>query len=215
MARGFIDGEYEDNEIRGLGLVAGVRGYGKTCELVRLLNGCTGRVWFFDTLGTHGNLFKAPTVSQPDQLRKLVNARRVRYVPTSGDMADHFRRVCALARAVGNLVLGADELDNFCDSSWGPKRMPPELNAIVQYGRHFRVAMLGVTRVPQEVARGYRSQCERFLMFHTDDPDHLEALAKFCGQDIAAKLPSLPKYRYLQWQKGISGAQMKGKVRKV
>ncbi|HUO59492.1 MAG TPA: AAA family ATPase [Candidatus Acidoferrales bacterium] len=218
MARGFIDGEYEDSEIRGLGLVIGVRGYGKTTEVARMTNGTSGRAWFIDTLGTHDHLFRAVTVHQPGELRAaaLKGQRRIRYVPLSGDLKKHFEAICKLAMSFGNLVVTVDELDKYCSEEYGRRRMSNELNDVVQYGRHRRVAMLGVTRVPQDIAKGYRSQCERLLLFHTDEADHLAAVRESgCPQEIVNKLTSLPKYKYLQWQRGVSGAVTKGKVRKI
>ena len=35
--RGFIDGEYQDGELRGCTFIAGKRGMGKTTEMARLL----------------------------------------------------------------------------------------------------------------------------------------------------------------------------------
>jgi len=216
MARGFIDGEYQDGEVRGMEFIIGNRGYGKTCEMIRLMDQCTGRVWMFDTIGTHAHLFKAPTVHQPEDLRKLaMTQRRLRYVPLGGDRVLHFRSFCALARGFGNVVLGADELNEFCDPVWGRSWMPPELNGIVQYGRHWRIAMIGSARELPSVSKAYRQSCEHFRMFNLTDPDYLREVGKVVGRDVAAKLPSLPKFKYLLWRKGGSGAELKGKLRKV
>ena len=40
--RGFVDGEYQDGELRGCTFIAGKRGMGKTTEMARLRAFCAG-----------------------------------------------------------------------------------------------------------------------------------------------------------------------------
>ncbi len=54
----FIKGEWQDGEVRGVNFLAGFRGMGKTTEMGRLMNGCSGTVIFYDHKGTHPSLLR-------------------------------------------------------------------------------------------------------------------------------------------------------------
>lgn len=205
MARGFIDGEYEDGECRGLIFLAGKRGMGKTTELARMLSTCGGGVSFFDPLSKHARILPGFRIfSQPGPMVEYlrVNAGRrfrVLYQPRDGDMVEHFRAWCRILRAFGSQVAGVDELDMFCSSSWGPSRMPPEFNWLVHYGRHCRVSMVATARRPMDVARGFTSQCLSMRLFRITERADLRYFEDYIGGEVVA-LPRLDKYQYLHWR---------------
>jgi hypothetical protein len=146
--RGFIDGEYQDGELRGCTFIAGKRGMGKTTEMARLLSLCSGGVLFFDSLSRHESVLEGyKIISQPGELENYLRVNRARrfrvlYQPRAGSLDEHFQAVCTVVRAFGSMILGVDELDMLCGSQWGDSRMPPEFYHLVNYGRHCRVSML-------------------------------------------------------------------------
>ena len=202
--RGFIDGEYQDGELRGLTFIAGQRGMGKTTEMGRLLGLCSGGVVFFDSLSKHEGVLKGYVlVSQPGQMEAYLRANskrrfRLLYQPRAGDIDGHFRAFCTIVRAFGSMIVGIDELDMLCGSQWGEKRMPPEFSHLVHYGRHSRVSMLATARRPMDVARGFTSQCGEMRLFHMREKGDLKYFENYIGA-LAARLPSLQKYQYLHW----------------
>lgn len=206
--RGFSDGEYQDGELRGITFWAGVRGMGKTTDLDRSLSTCSGGVLFFDSISKHEGVFKGYTVfHQPGPLRDYLLANRgrrfrVMYVPKNGDPTKHFRLVCRIVRIVGWMVFAIDELDFHCGPEWGDKRMPPELDYLVNYGRHCRVAMCGTARYPQTVARGFISQWENIRLFNISDEEQVKYFKKLCGSRSVDGLEQLPKYKFLLCSKG-------------
>jgi hypothetical protein len=202
MVRGFIDGEYQDGEIRGLGFLCGMRNMGKTTEMARLFSECTGGFVFFDTTSKHGHLFPAAVVfSQPGRLREylLINRGRrfqVVYQPRGGEIDEHFRAVCLVVSTFGWMIFGIDELDKFCGQRWGAKGMPPELAVLVDYGRHHRVSILGSARRPKAIAPAYRGEAE-MRVFRLKEEGAIEYFEGELGKETAAQLRSLPQFYYL------------------
>jgi hypothetical protein len=77
--RGFIDGEYQDGELRGCTFIAGKRGMGKTTEMARLLSLCSGGVLFFDSLSRHESVLEGyKIISQPGELENYLRVNRAR-----------------------------------------------------------------------------------------------------------------------------------------
>ena len=234
MARGFIDGEYTDGELRGLGFLAGERGMGKTTEMARLLDQCAGGALFYDTLGKHGKLLRGYTViRQPGELKRyLIPNRerrfRIRYVPAvqwgdqEAQQTAHLRAVCTIVAALGRMIFAIDEVDQFCGSEWGDKRMPPELYDLAHYGRHYPigwedrgeriggVSMLVTARDPVTLSIKFRSQCGSFRIFRTTEEAYMKFFGSRIGKANTARLSSLPQYQYLFWQAGTSEARVCG-----
>ena len=205
MTRDFIDGEYQDGEIRGLGLMCGMRNMGKTTLMGDLLSGCTGAFIFFDTKSKHAHLFPRGVIfSQPGPLREylLINrGRRVNvvYQPRGGDIVEHFRSVCVFVAELGWMIFAIDEIDKFCGNRWGPIGMPPELAELVDYGRHHRVSMIASARRPKAVAPAYRGEAE-MRIFRLKEEGAIEYFEGELGKETAARLRSLPQYFYLHCQ---------------
>lgn len=220
--RGFIDGEYQDGELRGLTFLAGMRGMGKTTEMARLLGQCAGGVLIFDTTGNHASLLRGyKTLSQPGGLKDYLRANRarrfrVRYVPalSFGDMEEaqiqHFRAVCSIAQAYGSMIFAVDEVDTFCGPRWGVKNMPVELYNLAHFGRHCKVSMLVTARDPSSLSIRFRSQCETFRIFRVDEERYVQYFAGRIGKANAARLSSLPRFEYLLWRSGDSNVTVAG-----
>jgi len=205
MTRGFIDGEYQDGEIRGLMFLVGRRGTGKTTEMNRLLSLCGGGVVFFDTLSKHAAIFPGyMVIHQPSVLAEYLRVNRGRrfrvlYQPRAGDLDKHFQAVCTIVRAFGWMIFGVDELDKLCGARWGDMRMPPELSHLVNYGRHERVSMIATARRPRAVPRGYTAESE-MLLFQMQERADLDYFADLVGEETAERLRSLPRFVYLRCQ---------------
>lgn len=205
MIRGFIDGEYQDGELRGCVFVAGVRGMGKTTEMARLLSACLGGSLFFDPLSRHEAVLPGyKIITEPGALvaylrRNSARRFRILYQPRSGELDAHFRAVCNVVRAFGSMVFGIDELDMLCGPRYGDTRMCPEMYHLVNYGRHCRVSMVTTARRPMNVPRGYTSQCLSMRLFHMRERADVRYFEEYIGQADAQRLTALPKYHYLLW----------------
>lgn len=216
--RGFIDGEYQDGELRGCTFIAGVRGMGKTTEMARLLTACSGGVLFFDPLSRHESVLPGyRLITQPGELVRYLRPNkgrrfRVLYQPQAGDLDAHFRAVCRVVRAVGDMIFGIDELDMLCGPRYGDSRMCPEFYHLVNYGRHCRVSMLATARRPMSVARGYTSQCQTMRLFYMRERADVRYFEEYIGTEDAGRLGALGKYEFLLWT-GDGPAQKCGGVR--
>ena len=219
--RGFIDGEYQDGELRGLTFLAGQRGMGKTTEAIRLVERCGGPVIFFDTVGRHAALLKGFQVfNQPGPLKEHFRAnagRRVRvvYVPLDEFPEQHMVAVATLVRAFGKMIFCVDEVDTFCGQEWGVKGMPIELYNLAHYGRHYQVSMLCTARDPASLSIRFRSQCEFMRLFRTDEERYVKYFEARIGKANAAKLSMLQKTYFLLWQSGEKEATVCGGPRKL
>jgi hypothetical protein len=230
--RGFIDGEYQDGEVRGLTFLAGERGMGKTTECIRLIETCGGAVVFFDTVGTHASLLVPRgfvEMNQPGDLKAYIGAnlgRRVRvvYVPRDEYPEQHLIAVCLMVRAfgveltrrmgdAGGIILAVDEVDQFCGSEWGTKNMPKELYDLAHFGRHYHVSMVTTARDPKTLSKRFRSQCAAMRIFRVSEEDDVKYFAARIGKTNAAKLPTLQKTYFLLWNAGQIEAQLCGGVR--
>lgn len=203
--RGFVDGEYQDGELRGITFLAGQRGMGKTTEMVRLARACLGGVVFFDSLGTHGHvLHDFRLVSSISDARLYLKAnvgRRARllYQPRGGSVDEHFNAVCNLVREVRWLILAIDELDKMCGERWGVHRMCPGLYDLVNYGRHARVSMLATARTPIQVPRGFTSEVRQMRLFRLQENRYVKYFEEYVGANNAARLRGLDPYTFLKW----------------
>jgi hypothetical protein len=219
--RGFIDGEYQDGEIRGLVAIFGMRGMGKTTETARLLGQCAGGVLFFDTTGNHGHVLKGyKTVSQPGELKEYLRVNifrrfRIRYAPEDVEIEEHFLAACRIVQAFGSMIFAVDEIDTFCGPHHGPSQMPAPLYQLAHVGRHFKVSMVVTARDPASLSIRFRSQCESMRIFRVDEETYVQYLAKRIGKINASLLPTLEKYQYLLWQSGRAEAHVHGGRRQV
>jgi hypothetical protein len=202
MTRGFVDGEYQDGEIRGLVFICGMRGMGKTWLMDQLLGSCGGGVVFIESLSKHAGVLRGYKVlSQPGALEEYLRvnlARRfhVLYQPRAGSLDEHFQSVCTCVRVFGKMILAIDELDKLCGPRWGDSRMCPELDHLVNYGRHEQVSMIATARRPTGVPRGYTAEAE-LRLFKIKEQAYLDYFADLVGKDSAARLRTLDKFQYL------------------
>lgn len=202
LTRGFIDGEYQDGELRGLNFLVGRRGYGKTTEMARLLSLCTGGVLFFDTLSKHAPVLPGYVIiAEPGPLLEYLRVNRGRrfrvlYQPRQGSLDDHFKTVCKIVRAVGWMIFAVDEVDKLCGARHGSSWMPVEFYDLVNYGRHCRVSMIATARRPQGVAAGFKAESE-LRVFRLKDGAALKSIEDEIGAENLPRVANLPKYVYL------------------
>lgn len=221
--RGFIDGEYQDGELRGCTFLAGERGMGKTTEMARLLAQCGGGVAFFDSTAKHEALLRGyTTVRQPGELKAFLarNAKRrfrLRYVPKLNmfgeadvDEVAHLRAFCTVVSAYGNMVVGIDEIDLYCGAEWGKRGMPIELYKVAHMGRHFPLAALVTARDPTTLSIHFRTQCATMRLFRQCEDRYVQYFAGRIGKANAARLPHLERFRFLLWQAGTAGVKELG-----
>lgn len=178
----------------------GKRGSGKSYCMAKLLKTCA-RVVCFDTVGQYqpvqlpGFVF----MEQPGQLKEFLRKHRARdfriwYRPEH-QVEKHLTAVAGLVTAVGNCVLGVDEVDYF--GTAGSSNI--KLDWLARYGRHRRVALVWTARRPAEVFKNLTAACWALRIFRMTEPRDMEYLAHYIGE-AADKLPGLGQFCHLRWQ---------------
>ena len=205
MTRGYIDGEYQDGEIRGINFLVGLRGTGKTTEAGRLCKLCTGGVFVFDTMARHSEVFpNYVTFCEPGPLEAYLRVNRgrrfnVRYEPRGGKLDDHAKHTSKIVIAFGWMIAFFDEIDRLCGPRFGPSWMSEEMYTLVNYGRHHRVSMLLTARRPQSIPSGIRDEAELRIFRLKKGGKALDYFKDEIGDENAARVASLPKYQYLHF----------------
>jgi DNA helicase HerA-like ATPase len=125
---------------------------------------------------------------------------KVIYKPLSGNKRWHFRTVTRIvieySRRTKGLLYGVDEIDQFCNPN---EPLEPELNEVVEYGRHRFMSMSCTTRRPHKVSRNLTAQCATMRIFKTNEPRDKKYFEEFIGSAVK-ELPLLGQYEYLEWE---------------
>jgi len=107
----------------------------------------------------------------------------------------HFAHVAKLAAVVGDLVFAIDEVDYFGSAG----QCLEELDWLIRYGRHRRVAMVYTARRPAEVPRNLTAQSSEFRIFRLTEPRDIEYMRRLIGP-AAERLPGLEQFCHLRYQ---------------
>ena len=119
-----------------------------------------------------------------------------------------------------DLILIVDEVDGICSAGsaknadstyWKKFRIKPALDTIVQYGRHSRIACVGIARAPQDVWRRLTGQSNEILVFRMTEKLELDAVRTRLGSN-ADRLPALGEYENLDWKDDGSVAIRGGRL---
>ena len=168
--------------------------------------GCTfvaGQTGMGKTLWLRAHLATLPRFIVYDHMAELGDAAGARVVFKLRDALDHvqangtgflrlvyqeipsprtFDFFCRLALLAGDLVLIVDELDQFAGSV-RPLPSTPFLN-VIHRGRHRGIGVVGASRRAAEVSRTFTSQCRRFVVFRTTEPNDLGYLRSIVGPPV-------------------------------
>lgn len=173
--------------------VSGQRGSGKTFWVQNLVSKLP-RFLIYDSLGEYEG---ARRFEEIDDL--LDHASRsgpgffdAIFDPLDPTDSEDFDIFCRVARALGNLYVIIEEFDLFAT----PFNIPLELQALIKYGRHRGINVVGVSRRPAEVSRLFTSQATRFILFRQIEPRDVQYFRSIIG--VAADLlPTLEPFHFL------------------
>lgn len=111
---------------------------------------------------------------------------------------DAFEWANRAAYAAGGYLVVWDEVDVYAPE----KKMKSWAYRILNSGRHRDLRVFACSRRPAAVNIALRALATRIAVFMTDEPADIKYLGERIGRDAAAKLPSLPRYSYLDWREG-------------
>lgn len=211
------DGEYGDGDTLGICGSLGKRGSGKTFRDWISIQLSHARLVVFDS----ENQYRPPNydtagftvISSPGELKKFIashlNDERVRviYKPLDGKKLWHFRAVTYILLQWGKrlhekgkgLIFDVDEVDQFCPPHEKLEIFSPELNKVVEYGRHQGISMRWNARRIYTVHPKVRAATREYRIYRYNEPLDNQYFEKVIGKDAAAALPALGKYEYVFW----------------
>jgi hypothetical protein len=123
--------------------------------------------------------------------------RHYRYAVVLRGSIEDALAVCELATAgeptapaLPGCLLVIDELDKYCS----PHFVPDGLMNVINYGRHYSVSFIGVSRRPKRVHRDVTANADEIICYQTQEPGDVRYLAEFIGEDVADRLSALPPH---------------------
>ena len=150
------------------------------------------RVIVFDPLGEYdGERFD----NLCSLLRYARGRKRFFAVYRPRDARAEFPWLARIAFELGGLCLVAEEI------SWAisPAKMPVEIEALIRYGRHRDVELLGISRRPAEVNRDLTANANEVYIFRTHEPRDIKYFRDVIGS-VADTLPNLPAFTPYVWK---------------
>ncbi len=178
--------------------VVGLRRYGKSSHVVRLIEG-TRRVVFFDTLNddyNEGIICREWPVFQKLWLASYRGPFRITYKPT--DPLEHFAEFCNMAYACGDCTIVIDEVQLYFRGA----SCCSEFTKLITAGGHAQVEMIGVTQMPKRLGEVLRSQAHEWHIFALREEGHVKYVVDRCPGIEVSVVKTLPKYEYLHFVDG-------------
>jgi hypothetical protein len=107
------------------------------------------------------------------------------------------------APALPGATVLLDEADRLCSARY----ISPGLHRLLNYGRHFGVSVLAVTRRPRSVHRDVTANADRIIIGQTQEPADLDYLAEFIGQELRERALTLEAHQFVVWPDDLEGAR--------
>lgn len=115
---------------------------------------------------------------------------------------------CWVGRCLENVDLFFDEVDSFSS----PDKTPPELHAVLNFGRRLNISVRGAVRRPQvKIPRDWITEATRFTIFRTCDPSDAIFLQRYTGIPNEEIL-KLERFEFFEWMEGDIS---RGKLEKI
>jgi hypothetical protein len=182
-------------------LIVGRKGSGKTTEARRRIVRAARRIiidpmFEYEREGVIVEDFEALAA----YVRPLRHHRYAVVVQTT-EPADVYRTIALVTAGtpkgppVPGVTLCIDEIDRLCS----PRQIPDELQRLFNYGRHFGVSVLAVTRRPRSVHRDVTANADRIIIGQTQEPADLDYLEEFIGAELRERALALEPHRFVVW----------------
>lgn len=94
-----------------------------------------------------------------------------------------------------NVTILIDEIDRLCS----PREITDELHRLVNYGRHYGVDLIAVSRRPRAMHRDITANADAIAIGQTQEPRDVDYLEEFVGPQLVAKARALPEYGFAVW----------------
>ena len=89
-----------------------------------------------------------------------------------------------------------DEADKICTATW----QPIELKMLTNYGRHFSIDMVAISRVPQRIHIDLRANASSIRSFFLQEGNSLDILKNFFNREGIEAIRKLKPHHHLLWR---------------
>lgn len=174
--------------------IVGRKGSGKT-ELAKYLTQNEHRLIVWDFLGQ----FECNDIC--NHTAKIEYAIKHSSFNIAVRLPEHyFPSICQWIKQIGNCTFLIDEIDMVSS----PSEVPPELNYLIQYGRHcvgekdtgHGVDLIATARRAAEIPRAFTANSDDIFVYQTHEPRDLTYLGRFMRVD---DIISLQEYECLHY----------------
>jgi len=189
----------------------GRKGSGKTTLVGRYLEH-VDRFVVCDTLNEYacGKIFT--NLGDFARYAKKQGAGPIRAVVRFGS-DDEFERLARMVQVIGetsgDILFVIEEADIRCS----PQFIPPAMDQLIRYGRHWNVSLVAVSRRPAEISRHFTAQADTIIAGQTYEPRDLDFFRARCGEEFASKVSALPRYQFALWGEKIRADRPRKKTR--
>lgn len=94
----------------------------------------------------------------------------------------------------GTLIV-LEEMDRLCS----PNSLPPGMQRLANYARHFGVSIIGVARSPKRIHPDFRRAADVIYVGAMNEPADVDYLNEYVGNDFCDRARALQGYDFLRW----------------
>lgn len=170
--------------------VYGRKGSGKSFLVKEILTEYP-RIVILDTLGEYDDAEIETTLA--GAIRKILSVRdkRVFTISVRLDDVEEYLKLLRLLYEMERICVVLEEVSLYTS----PQKIPPELSALVRYGRHKAISLIFVSRRPAETHRDISAQSDVVVSFAQHEPRDIVYFRALFGKGIAGSVESLRQYQ--------------------
>lgn len=105
-------------------------------------------------------------------------------------------RLLEIVETIPSILLVVEEASRYVSSAF----LPPEIEALIRYGRHKDISQIYLARRPTELHRDLTANSDVIVVFNTQEPRDINYLRSFIGEQAqeAIRLDA-EKYELIYW----------------
>jgi len=183
-------------------LILGMKGSGKSTKAREVIREHRRKIWI-DPMFEHSD---GVIVENFNDLVKYVEPLRhtsysvILRTTTDGE-AEKLITLLTRGQPGQSLLPGAtvmiDELDKLCS----PTSVPEGIRRLANYGRHFGVNVIGVSRRPKSIARDFTANADRIIIGKIQEPSDLKYIEEFTNHAFVERAAVLDNFEFVEWPK--------------
>ncbi len=184
-------------------LILGMKGSGKSTKARTIMQDQRRKIWI-DPMFEHsdGVIVKSfgDLVQYVEPLRH--NNYSVILRTTEDGEAEKLITLLTRGEPGESLLPGAtvmiDELDRLCS----PTSVPEGIRRLANYGRHFGVSVVGVSRRPKSIARDFTANADRIIIGKVQEPADLKYIEEFTNHAFVERAAQVENFQFVEWPDG-------------